>query len=477
MNVATRKALSLTYGIACHGLFVAAVAMMIWQMYFGMSRSFGTLTAPWSIAANGLLIAQFPLAHSLLLTGRGRAALARLAPASVGRDMAPTSYVIVASLQTLLLFSLWSPSGVVWWQAEGAWRIVFGVLYLASWLLLGRAIADAGMGLQTGAIGWLGVYRGARPAYPPMPQKGLFRFSRQPIYFAFTMTLWTVPVWTPDQLAVALTLTAYCLAGPMFKEQRFARMFGAAFESYRQNRSYFVPMPEPIARNDLSIYDQYAEQWWTGGVRWLRTLQNLVPARLSHFDTQIDWRGKKVLDLGCGGGFLAEALARRGAEVTGVDPAAGAIAIAMHHAKGEGLTIDYRVGVGENLLLADASLDAVVCVDVLEHVEDVARVIAEVHRVLKPGGVFFFDTINRTLLARLVVVHLAEDVLRLLPRGTHDPAKFITPAELDTQLRRANFQVFPPVGLGPRSLTRRLDFTFGRLPVTSILYMSHAIRD
>ena len=120
-----RKAIAVIYGGLCHGLFVAGVAMMIWQMYFGMSRCFGTLAWPWSIAANALLILQFPIAHSLLLTGRGRMALTRLAPRSVGRDMAPTSFVIVASLQTLLLFSMWTPSGTVWWQAAGFSQFIF----------------------------------------------------------------------------------------------------------------------------------------------------------------------------------------------------------------------------------------------------------------------------------------------------------------------------------------------------------------
>lgn len=472
-----RKAIALIYGGLCHGLFMTGVAMMIWQMYFGMSRSFGALSPPWSYVANALLIAQFPVAHSFLLTARGRSMLNRLAPATFSRDLAPTTYVIVAAAQVLALFSLWSPSGVIWWQAESSMHIALSVLYLASWLLLAKAIWDAGFGLQTGAIGWLAVYRNGRPAYPPMPQTGLFRFSRQPIYFAFTLTVWTVPVWTPDQLIVAVMLTAYCLLGPLFKEKRFQRMFGTAFSDYRRGLSYFVPMPPLAPRNDLTIYDRYASRWWDGSVRWLRTLQNLVPARLQYFDTLIDWRGKTVLDLGCGGGFMAEALARRGAVVQAIDPAMDAIAIARQHAEDQGLTIDYRVGVGEALPFAAASLDAVVCVDVLEHVADAGRVIAEVHRVLRPGGMLLFDTINRTMLARLVVVYLAEDVLRLLPRGTHDPAKFIKPQELESMLTRTGFKTYPPVGLGPRGLSRRLDFKFGRLPVTSILYMSHANKD
>ncbi len=477
MSESWRKAIALVYGGLCHGLFVAGVAMMIWQMYFGMSRSFGTLAAPWSHAANLLLIAQFPLAHSLLLTGRGRGALAWLAPAQhrtrhgahqlCDRGFAANAafvFPVVAERHHLVAGGRWharsysarsiSPAGCCSPKPSG----MRGSDY--------RRAPSVGSGsTATGGL-----------HYPPMPQTGLFRYSRQPIYFAFTLTVWTVPVWTPDQLVIAVTLTAYCLIGPLFKEKRFSLMFGASFDDYRRGLSYFIPMARAAIRNDLSIYDRYAEHWWDGSVRWLRTLQNLVPARLAHFDSLIDWRSKQVLDLGCGGGFMAEALAQRGAAVHAIDPATEAIAIAKRHAADYGLAIKYQTGVGESLPFADVSLDAVVCVDVLEHVADLDRVIAEVHRVLRPGGVFLFDTINRTWLARLVVVHLAEDVLRLLPRGTHDPAKFIRPQELETALKRIGFKTFPPVGLGPRGLSHRLDFKFGRLPVTSIMYMSHAIK-
>lgn len=227
-------------------------------------------------------------------------------------------------------------------------------------------------------------------------------------------------------------------------------------------------------RNDLTIYDKVADHWWSDNIRWVRTLKNLVPGRLSWFDRHIDWDGKAVLDLGCAGGFMAEALARRGAHVTGIDPAADAIAAARTHARTEGLRIGYDVGVGEALPYEDASFDAIVCVDVLEHVTDLNRVLTEVARTLRPGGMFLFDTINRNPLARFATIIIAEDVLRLLPRGTHDPDMFIKPRELQGALQAAGLVPGPMTGLGPRGVNRRLDLTFGQLPLTTILYMGLA---
>jgi len=228
-------------------------------------------------------------------------------------------------------------------------------------------------------------------------------------------------------------------------------------------------------RNDLSIYRTHAAHWWDGSQQFLRLLHSLVPARLSHFDRIVgDWRGMTVLDVGCGGGFMAEALTRHGATVIGIDPVEEVIAAARNHATGEGLAIDYRVAGGEAIPLADGSVDCVVCVDVLEHVAELDRVLDEIGRVLKPGGLFLFDTINRTMLATLVVVHLGESVLRMLPRGAHDPARFVRPSELRDKLAARGLRAGPLVGFGPRGLDRRLDLTFGRLPFTAIMYIGHA---
>lgn len=227
-------------------------------------------------------------------------------------------------------------------------------------------------------------------------------------------------------------------------------------------------------RNDQTIYDDVAEQWWSDEIRWVRTLKNLVPARLRWMDKQFDWAGARVLDLGCAGGFMAEALEDRGAQVSGIDPASNAIAAATRHAEQQGRDIDYRTGVGEALPYSDAQFDAVVCVDVLEHVQDLTQVLSEIRRVLQPGGCFLFDTINRSPLARFATITMAEDVLRLLPKGTHDPALFIRPGELRTQLEQVGLTPGAFTGLGPRGITRRGDLTFGRLPMTAILYMGRA---
>ena len=235
------------------------------------------------------------------------------------------------------------------------------------------------------------------------------------------------------------------------------------------------PMAE-LRRNDLAIYDAAAARWWSDPPRWVRALRNLVPARLAWFDRFVAWPGRRVLDLGCAGGFMAEALDQRGAIVTGIDPARAAVTAAHAHAAQHGRAIAYAVARGEALPFASASVDVVVCVDVLEHVDDLGRVLAETARVLRPDGLLLFDTINRNLLARLVTITLAEDILRLLPRGTHDPARFIRPSELRAALRAAGLTPGPFTGLGPRGLDRHGDITFGRLPGSAILYMGTARR-
>jgi methanethiol S-methyltransferase len=242
-NLRRQKSVAVIWAVLCHATFAVAVAMMIYVMYTGMQAGWGTLRGPWRWVANALLILQFPLLHSFLLSWPGRPWLKWLAPAGLGEPLATTTYVTIASLQVILLFALWSPGGIVWWEAEGASRIFLSLLYATAWLLLFKSMADAGLGLHMGAIGWRAVWKNVKPVYPPMPSTGLFRLCRQPIYVSFALTLWTVPVWTPDQLFLAVSLTCYCLIGPLFKEARFKRMYRAEFENYRRQVPYWLPWP------------------------------------------------------------------------------------------------------------------------------------------------------------------------------------------------------------------------------------------
>jgi methanethiol S-methyltransferase len=238
---AGRIALALIFGVLCHTLFAAGVLAMIVAMFFGLSESLGTVPWPMAALADAALIVQFPLAHSLLLTGPGGRLLTRLMPGPHGATLATTTYAIIASAQLLALFALWTPSGIVWWRAEGAAFWAMTAAYTTSWLILAKASFDAGAEVQSGALGWMSLLARIRPVFPDMPTQGLFRLIRQPIYVAFALTLWTPPVWTPDQLVLAISFTAYCLLAPRLKERRFAARYGARFDHYRAEVPYMLP--------------------------------------------------------------------------------------------------------------------------------------------------------------------------------------------------------------------------------------------
>ena len=382
-----RRVVAIVYGVTCHTLFTLAVGTMIAAMFYGMSRSLGRVAPPWSFLANAGLLMQFPLGHSLLLGGAGRRILGRLAPRQLGGRMSTTTYVIVASLQVFLLFAFWTPSGTIWWRAEGATLWILSCAYAAAWLLLLKAIWDAGLALQTGFLGWWAIFRDRAPVFPPMPTTGLFRFVRQPIYVAFALTLWTVPTWTPDQLAVAIVLTGYCLIGPLMKEARFRQRFGAAFVAYTRQVPYWLPRlrrRQPFATTCRS----------TGLPRTGGATRRAGCGRFAGWCPRVLRPSIRSSARGgtsaCSTSAAAAASWRkpwRPAErrVTGIDPSAAAIEAARDHAGANALAIDYLVASGEALPFGAATFDIVVCVDVLEHIEAWDRVVSEVRRVLRPG--------------------------------------------------------------------------------------------
>ena len=245
-----RIGIAFAYGVACHLIFTLAVGAMITAMFFGMSESLGRVPYPWAYLANAILVLQFPLMHSLLLSARGSQLLKLMAPRDYARPLSTTTYAIVASVQLLALFALWTPSGVVWWRAEGVPLYAITALYASVWLLLIKASYDAGAEVQSGALGWMSLAQDKKPVFPDMPTTGLFRLIRQPIYVSFALTLWTVPVWTPDQLALAVTLTAYCLLAPRLKEARFQKRYGERFDAYKSQVPYALPRLKSFERHE-----------------------------------------------------------------------------------------------------------------------------------------------------------------------------------------------------------------------------------
>lgn len=242
--------IALLIGVLCHLVFALGVLAMVLAMFFGMSKSLGSVPWPWAVIVNALLILQFPMAHSWLLTGRGGRLLMRLFPGEHGSTLSTTTYAIIASVQLLLLFAFWTPSGIVWWQAQGWLLLLLSSMYAASWILLAKASFDAGIEVQSGALGWLSMLADKKPVFPDMPTLGLFQFIRHPIYAAFVLTLWTVPTWTPDQLVIAISLTTYCILAPILKERRFQKRYGEQFSRYRAEVPYMVPRKKGLDNND-----------------------------------------------------------------------------------------------------------------------------------------------------------------------------------------------------------------------------------
>jgi 2-polyprenyl-6-hydroxyphenyl methylase/3-demethylubiquinone-9 3-methyltransferase len=204
---------------------------------------------------------------------------------------------------------------------------------------------------------------------------------------------------------------------------------------------------------ELRKFESIASRWWDPTSEF-RPLHEINPLRLDYVDARASLQGKTVLDVGCGGGILAESMAARGAKVTGIDLGGANIEVARLHLLESGLEVDYREVAAEQLAAdSPASFDVVTCMEMLEHVPDPASVITACARLVKPGGLVFLSTINRNPKAYLYAVVGAEYVLGMLPKGTHDYAKFIRPSELGTWLRAAGLELEDMTGLTYNPLT------------------------
>ena len=236
-------------------------------------------------------------------------------------------------------------------------------------------------------------------------------------------------------------------------------------------------MSEPASRNadqaELDKFSELAHRWWDPESEF-KPLHDINPLRLDWIDREVGLVGKKVLDVGCGGGILAESMATRGALVTGIDLSDKALSVARLHLLESGQKVDYRKISAEELAagMPDA-FDIVTCLEMLEHVPDPASTVRACARLVRPGGRVFFSTISRNPKAYLFAVVGAEYVLNLLPRGTHDYTRFIRPAELARYCRDAGLAGEEVIGMTYNPFSK----TYALGADTDVNYLMRTRRD
>jgi 2-polyprenyl-6-hydroxyphenyl methylase / 3-demethylubiquinone-9 3-methyltransferase len=214
-----------------------------------------------------------------------------------------------------------------------------------------------------------------------------------------------------------------------------------------------------VSAEEIARFEKLAARWWDPDGE-SRPLHDLNPVRSAYVAGRANLRGAKVVDVGCGGGLLSEALARAGANVTAIDLGAKLIEIAKLHLFESNLQVDYRVQSSEELAAAEAeSFDVVCCMEMIEHVPDPFVLIRDLAAMLKPGGQLFLSTLNRTPAAFGAAILGAEYVMRLLPRGTHHYAQFLKPSEVSGMLRRVGLELEDISGLAYNPLTRNASLT------------------
>jgi len=206
---------------------------------------------------------------------------------------------------------------------------------------------------------------------------------------------------------------------------------------------------------EISKFEALASRWWDPNSEF-KPLHAINPLRVNHISQHINLAEKRVLDVGCGGGILAEALAHHGAAVTAIDKAEASLSVARLHLLESQLNISYLDSTAEEFAQAEPEqFDVVTCLEMLEHVPDPSSVVAACQRLVKPGGFVFFSTINRNPKSYLFAIIGAEYLLNLLPKGTHDYAKLIKPSELATWSRQAHLTLRDQIGMGYNPLTKK----------------------
>ena len=224
---------------------------------------------------------------------------------------------------------------------------------------------------------------------------------------------------------------------------------------YRMTQAALNLDPAEIAK-----FEELASRWWDPNSEF-KPLHDINPLRLDYIDRIAPLSGKRVIDVGCGGGILAESMASRGANVTGIDMGEAPLSVARLHQLESGVTVDYqRITAEEMAVKNPAQFDIVTCMEMLEHVPDPSSTIAACAQLVKPGGYVFFSTINRNPKSYMFAIVGAEYLLKLLPKGTHDYAKFIRPSEMDEWARHAGLDIHDMKGMTYNPLTQK--YSLGR---------------
>jgi 2-polyprenyl-6-hydroxyphenyl methylase/3-demethylubiquinone-9 3-methyltransferase len=227
-----------------------------------------------------------------------------------------------------------------------------------------------------------------------------------------------------------------------------------------------------VDHGEIHKFEKLASRWWDPHSEF-KPLHDMNPVRLEFIDKRANLKGKTVLDVGCGGGILSEAMAAHGATVTGIDMGEAPLSVARLHLKESQQQVEYLQTTAEDLAKnRPQSFDVVTCMEMLEHVPDPASTIAACARLIKPGGHVFFSTINRNPKAWLMAIVGAEYVLRLLPKGTHEYVKFIRPSEMNRWCRAAGLETRELIGMHYNPLLQQ--FSLGR--GVDVNYIAHCQR-
>lgn len=210
-----------------------------------------------------------------------------------------------------------------------------------------------------------------------------------------------------------------------------------------------------IDPSEIAKFEELANKWWDRNSEF-KPLHDINPLRVNFIDRIVQLAGKKVLDVGCGGGILSESMAHRGASVSGIDMGEAPLKVAKLHGLESGIKVDYRrITVEELAEEVPESFDVVTCMEMLEHVPDPASIVKACAKLTKPGGKLFFSTLNRNPKSYLFAILGAEKLLKLVPEGTHDFQKFIRPSELGSWIRQADLKTTEMTGLVYNPITKK----------------------